>query len=115
MALTEFEHAMVEVAVEAFVEEHRPPEKVRSQVDLSYRIVGQSVLIFELRPAFRNPESIIEEMVAKTTYVRKAKTWRVYWQRADLKWHRYEPDPEVRSLDEFLALVEEDAYACFWG
>ncbi len=35
--------------------------------------------------------------------------------RADLKWHRYEPVPEVNSLDEFLKIIEEDAYSCFYG
>jgi hypothetical protein len=45
----------------------------------------------------------------------KTKTWNVFWQRADLKWRRYEPEPEVGSLDEFLQLVDDDAHACFWG
>jgi len=34
---------------------------------------------------------------------------------ADLKWHRYDPDPEVKSIEEFLALVEKDEYGCFFG
>jgi hypothetical protein len=115
MALTEFEHAMVEVAMEAFVEEHRPPERVRDKVDLSFRIEDQSVIIFELRPSFRDPATIVEEMIAKTTFVRNAKIWKVYWQRADLKWHSYQPAAEVRSLDDFLAVVEEDQHFCFRG
>ena len=40
---------------------------------------------------------------------------RSFWQRADLKWHGYEPRPEVARLEQFLALVEEDEYACFFG
>ena len=58
---------------------------------------------------------IIEEMIAKTTFVRRAKTWKVFWRRADLKWHQYDPVPELRSLDEFLELVEDDEHGCFWG
>ena len=54
------------------------------------------------------PDEMIEEMVAKTTYVKKNGIWKVYWQRADLKWHGYEPVPEVGSLEAFLDLVEED-------
>jgi hypothetical protein len=34
---------------------------------------------------------------------------------AVLKWHRYDPDPEVKSIEEFLALVEKDEYGCFFG
>ncbi|MBN1532951.1 MAG: DUF3024 domain-containing protein, partial [Spirochaetes bacterium] len=39
----------------------------------------------------------------------------IYWQRRDLKWHRYEPDPEVDTLEEFLDIVDADDYASFWG
>jgi hypothetical protein len=35
--------------------------------------------------------------------------------RADLKWHKYPPKPEVPTIEAFLALVEEDEYACFYG
>jgi hypothetical protein len=38
-----------------------------------------------------------------------------FWQRRDLKWHSYEPKPEVKSVDEFALLVSEDPYACFFG
>ena len=31
--------------------------------------------------------------------------WRVFWQRRDLKWHSYEPRPEVKSVEEFASLV----------
>ncbi|WP_300321922.1 DUF3024 domain-containing protein [Idiomarina sp.] len=41
--------------------------------------------------------------------------WKVYWQRADLKWHAYEPVPEVTQLRQFLKLVRDDQYACFFG
>ncbi len=32
-----------------------------------------------------------------------------------MKWHRYPPQPEVKSLEEFIAAVEADEYACFYG
>jgi hypothetical protein len=41
--------------------------------------------------------------------------WKVYWQRADLKWHGYQPVPAVRTIEEFLRLVDEDPYATFFG
>lgn len=43
--------------------------------------------------------------MAKATYVKKSGIWKVFWMRADLKWHRYEPVPEVSTLDEFLRIV----------
>ena len=33
--------------------------------------------------------------------------------RADLKWHRYEPAPEVNRIEKFLEIVGEDKYF-FW-
>lgn len=57
----------------------------------------------------------MEHAVAKATYVKSRKLWRVYWQRADLKWHRYDPTPQVARIEQFLALVSEDKYACFFG
>lgn len=115
MAMSEFEIKRCEKLVGEYVEKRRPPSHVRHEVDLSYRIKDQSIEIFEIRPSWRNPEQKIESMVAKTTYARKSRSWKVYWQRADMKWHSYSPIPEVSSLEEFLALVEQDEHCCFYG
>lgn len=56
-----------------------------------------------------------ESPAAKATFVRSRRVWRVFWMRRDLKWHGYEPALEVDSIEEFCALVDEDAYACFFG
>lgn len=115
MALSEFETKKYEKLVSAFVEKRRPPAHIRNELDLGFRIKGQSIEIFEIRQMWDNPNEKIEEPVAKTTYVKTQKTWKVFWQRADLKWHRYDPVPEVSSLDEFLEIVDRDDYACFFG
>jgi hypothetical protein len=115
MALSELETARAKKVMDDFLARRRPPPEIRSQLDLGYRISGQSVEIFEVRPAWKSPSEKIEGAVAKATFVRTQNIWRIYWQRADLKWHTYDPTPEVSSLPEFLAVVEEDAYACFWG
>lgn len=115
MAISEFEIKRCEKLVGGYVEKHRPPPHIRHEVDLSYRIKDQSIEIFELRALWNNQDQKIESMVAKTTYVKKSGLWKVYWQRADLKWHSYSPVPEVNSLEEFLALVEKDEHCCFYG
>ena len=115
MTLTEFELKRIQKLVGQYVEKKRPPAKIRNKVDLSFRIEGQSVEIFEIRPLWNNPKEKIEEPVAKATYVQSRNLWKVYWQRADLKWHRYDPDPEVDSIDDFIKIVERDEYACFFG
>lgn len=115
MALSEFEMKRAEKAIHAFLEKRRPPAHIRHQVDIGYRINGQSVELFEVRPRWNKPEEKLEQPIAKATYVRTAEVWNVYWQRADLKWHLYEPAPQVGSLEKFLALVDEDKNACFFG
>lgn len=115
MAISEFETRRCEKLVGAFIEKHRPPPHVRNQLDLAYRISDQSIEIFEMRPLWNKPEQKIESMVAKTTYVKKSGSWKVYWQRSDMNWHSYTPVPEVGSLEEFLALVEKDEHGCFFG
>ncbi len=115
MALSEFEEKKCEKIVRAYVEKHRPSAHMRNEIDLSFRVKNQSVEIFEIRPLWNDPNKKIEEAVAKATYVKRQKIWKIYWQRADLKWHGYEPDPEVETLEDFIDIVEKDEYACFYG
>ncbi len=115
MTISEFEIKRYEKIVGQYIEKRRPAPHVRNQVDLAFRIEGQSVIIYEIRELWNQPGEKIESPISKATYVKNTKTWKIYWQRADLKWHRYEPTPEVKTIEEFLAVVEEDEYACFWG
>ncbi len=115
MTLSEFEIKRIQKIVGQYIEKKRPPVNLRNEVDLSFRVKGQSVEIYEIRPLWDNPKEKIEEAVAKATYVKKQNLWKVYWQRADLKWHRYEPDPDVGSIEAFLEIVERDEYCCFFG
>lgn len=115
MALTELELKRCEKAIAAFMEKRRPPEHVREQIDLGYRIVGQSIEIFEIFPSWRDKSQKIEEPVAKAKYVRTQNEWKIYWMRQDLKWHEYEPAPSVKHIDEFLSIIDEDKYNCFFS
>lgn len=101
--------------MENFVDKRRPPEHIRPKLDISYRIEDQSVTIVEVRPKWDNPEIIRDNPVAKATFVKAKNYWKVFWLRSDLKWHTYKPKPTVHSLSEFVNLVHEDKYACFWG
>ena len=80
-----------------------------------YRFDGTSVELFEIRPRWNKPAEKIEEAKAKARYVGSRDEWLVYWQRADLKWHKYDPKPAVPTIEAFLALVDADAHACFFG
>lgn len=115
MAFTEIDIKRCEKIIGAFVERRRPPRHLRAQVDLAFRLRGQSVEIFEIRPAWNDATRTVERPFAKATYNLSKRTWKLYWRRADLKWHGYEPVPEVATLEQFVAVVDEDAYGCFFG
>lgn len=116
MAFTQEELKQWEPKIATFVEDERPPEKVRSQVDLDYSIDtdDQSIEIFEIRSSpFKNGKTKLP--IAKTKWIRSQRVWKVYWQRADLKWHKYDSLPEVKTLEKFIEEIKEDPQACFWG
>ncbi|MGA7948637.1 MAG: DUF3024 domain-containing protein [Thiobacillaceae bacterium] len=115
MAFNELERKRVEKTVDRFIQANRPAPHIRSQLDLGFRLQGQSVELFEIRPVWNDPSRKMKSPVAKATYVKTQNVWKVYWMRADLKWHGYPPAPEVDTLDGFLALVAEDKHACFFG
>jgi hypothetical protein len=117
MAISEFETKRCEQIVQRYLDGRRPPPPhIRSEVDLGCRVIGQSVEMFEIRQVWKGkPGEKMEHPFAKATYVKSKAVWKIYWQQADLKWHRYEPNSEVKNIEEFLAVVEKDEYGCFYG
>lgn len=115
MSFSEIEIKRIEKELDVFLAKHRPPVHIRNEVDLSYRITGQIVDIFEIRSGFKNPSEKVEIPVARAKYVKNQNHWLVYWHRSDMKWHKYSPMPNVKSIKEFLDLVSEDKNACFFG
>ena len=101
--------------MENYVESIRPPEDLRDRLDITYTIDNQSIILEEVRPVFNNPSEYRNYGYAKTTFIKTSNTWKVYWMRSDLKWHLYEPCPEVTDLREFIQFVEEDQHHCFKG
>jgi hypothetical protein len=99
MSLSEFEWRTIEKFAKAFLLRRRPPPEIRESVDLDFKIENQSVFIFEIRPQWNSPSKKIESYLAKTTYVKAQKKWRVFWQRSDLKWHTYDPNPYVKNIE----------------
>jgi hypothetical protein len=115
VTFSELERKRCERLVARFIEGRRPPPHIRPELDLAFRVQGQSIEIFTVRPHWQDRARIVEQPVAKATYSKAKRIWKIFWQRADLKWHRYQPNPEVRSVEDFLAIVQEDKYCCFFG
>jgi len=115
MAISEFEIKRIEKLVGNFVESRRPDPSIRNEVDISFKITGQSFEIFEIRPRWDDPEIKFEIPVAKGTYIKSKKIWKLYWKKSDMKWHWYEPFGESESLEEVLKAIDQDQHCCFWG
>lgn len=115
MALTPQQIEMIQQAGNGFLVIRRPPPEIRDQVDLAYKIESQSVIIYEIRAGWPDPAAKFEAPAAKATYVKSNDRWKIYWMRADLKWHGYDPVPEVAVITDFFKIVHEDEYFCFWG
>ena len=113
MALTELEIRRTGKTMAAYVNSRRPPLHVRDEMDLLYAIEGQSTFLLEFRQLMDG--ACIERPFAKATYVRTQKVWKIYWMRANLKWHSYEPLPTVKSIQAFCDAVDADPLGCFKG
>ena len=90
MAFNDIEKKKIERAMAGFLAKRRPPPHIRPELDISYRLSDQSVEILEIRPQWNDKSIIREQPIAKATYVKTQDLWKVFWQRADLKWHGYE-------------------------
>jgi hypothetical protein len=116
MAFTDFEIAEHTLTLEKnFWAFRRPPLHLREKIREGQRFIDQSIELYFVRPAYQRPGEFIEDSIAKVTYVRNKDVWMLYWKRADGKWHRYQPQPESKSLAAALAVIHEDRYACFFG
>jgi Protein of unknown function (DUF3024) len=116
MSLDVFQTVDLIESLENFIEKIRPTkEEIRRKLDYGYSLEGQSVILYAIRPQWKNPEVLSQHPFAKATFIKKSGLWKVYWLRSNLKWYAYDPKPTVRSFKDFLKTVEDDKYHCFFG
>jgi hypothetical protein len=60
---------MIEI-MENWMDRIRPPLHIRPKLDISYKIVDQSVILFEISQSFLNPKELSESPYAKMTFVK---------------------------------------------
>ena len=115
MAVTSLQVLDIIEVMEAFLERKRPPEHIRPKLDIGYKIEVQRIIIHEIRPSWNDASKVIYPEIAKATFVKSKNHWKVFWLRSDLKWYAYDPKPTVKTLKDFVSLVEENKHGCFWG
>lgn len=116
MAFNDIEIGKIKIELNKFIEMRRPPLHIRDEVDLDYRIENQSIIIYEIRKDFMDengPKLVID--IAKTTYIKSSKKWKLFWMRSDFKWYGYEDNLLSDDLSTVLNVINEDEIGCFWG
>ena len=97
------------------LEKIRPPEDIRSKLDIGYDYDGSVVEFYEIRPSWIDATIINHLPFARIKYVKSKQVWNLYWKRASGKWELYEQFPQDSSLQKLLDCIEEDEFGCFYG
>jgi hypothetical protein len=115
MAFTKNQIEEISRMMDRYLEENRPPEDIRRQLDTGWRLQGQSVYLFEIRPQWDNKNIDHHYDFAKSTWVEAQKHWKIFRMRSNGKWYRYDALESAGNLQRFLIEVEKDPYHFFRG
>jgi hypothetical protein len=114
MALPEDVREKVEWKLALYCE-RRIPCRVRDQIQLGYRFRGNSVTLFERRPALLEPGVWTEFAVAQFRLDPKTLLWTLYWRDRNGRWHWYDEVDTTPDLADLLHEVDDDPTCIFWG
>ena len=113
MPIPELERRRVERALDQFAA--RVPEEIRDQLRYEYQFSGNSVVLVERRPSFRDPSTYTEFLVARFVYSPGIGGWSLRWRDRHDRWHRYEGYENRPTFHEVLAEVMRDPTGIFFG
>jgi hypothetical protein len=95
--------------------ERRVPQSVRDHIQLQYRFRGNSVTLFERRPALLEPGIWTEFAVAQFRFDPGTSRWTLYCRDRNGRWHGYDKVDASSDLADLLREVDEDSTGIFWG
>ncbi|WP_194768332.1 DUF3024 domain-containing protein [Tamlana sp. I1] len=105
-----------EFLIKKYIESIRPEnEALRKQIDYGYSYDGKIVILYEIRPAWDNPNELEHFEFAKIRFYKSRGEWNLYWMRASGKWALYDPFPISTNLDEMIETIKNDKFGCFFG
>jgi heme A synthase len=114
MALDELELKRIDRTVGSLCRKLSPPEHAE-KLRTVYEVQGHTVTMYEDRPPWDGVGEWTHRGLARFRYVRSSGLWSLYWMRADLRWHRYDPAPSTADLASLVAVVADDEYGAFLG
>ncbi len=114
MVLANIDLQKIKIKIGRFCSE-KTPEHLKDQLRFEYEIEKQNVIIYEVRPFWKDPSEFIKMPIAKLTYVNSRNIWKLYWKRANDKWTLYETRRSATDLGSMLKEIDEDSFGCFFG
>ena len=114
MALPEFTKRMIESKLSSYCEQ-KVPLHIRDRVKLAFKIRGNSVKLFEQRPAYREKSKWVDVPVAQFRFNPSRSLWTLFCADRNSKWHEYLPAEPTKDFDVLLVEVDKDPTAIFWG
>ena len=97
MAIPDTTSLIIESTLISYIE-GKIPAHVRDKVRLSYRFRGNTIILFEHRPAFRTPDRWTDSTVAQFRYDPGGNNWTLYCADRNSRWHKYDDlEPKDRK------------------
>ena len=114
MGLPELTKKQIESILGAFCNE-RVPSHLRNKVRLIFTFEDDSVFLIEERPVYNDPSRWTQGFVAQFRFDLESKTWTLFCQDRNLKWHPYQRVKPSRTFNHLLQEVKNDPTGIFWG
>jgi hypothetical protein len=114
MLLSEFTRKLVETKLVKYCS-GRVPSQALNEVRLSFEIIGNSVTLFEERPAYHYPSNWETISIAQFRFDDQTTKWNLYCFDRNEKWHLYGSMKPSADFDDLLKEVDRDPTGIFWG
>jgi hypothetical protein len=95
----------------------RLPDRAIGQIRYEVDIEGPSITMYESRPPWRpeNGPDWTRFPIVRLRYTKTRQQWATYRRDRNSKFHRYDPMPLSRNLQDLIDAVEGDRSGVFWG
>ena len=114
MSLPELTKQQVEETLSEYCVNRIPPH-ARDQVRMGFNFRGNSVTLYEERPAFRQPETWVQIPVAQFRFDQGNNEWTLYCADRNSRWHVYYEIEPATNIESLLQELDDDPTGIFWG
>ena len=114
MPISSFERKRVSKLLNSYCDQ-RIPRQIRDELELRFRFEGNSIILYERRPAWNRPGEWTESVVAKFRYFVGRHEWVLYCRERHERWKRYDLIGASRVFEDLLSEIDDDPTGIFWG